>query len=146
MNILLHFKNILWFLNVSQPFESPLMRILIRFVAHFEIELFLFFVDVIFLNSLYILHISFLLDVELVKNFPHSKGSWKIPSLLLLCYSALRGCIKKNFRNYWIKLTSINLCHSDTYQLSISYNICCSGKPTFAFLAYLNEQRLHNFL
>jgi hypothetical protein len=43
------------------------------------------FVDASFLSSLYILDVSHLLDVELVKIFSHSVGCWFFPIDGVLC-------------------------------------------------------------
>ena len=60
-------------LNVCQPFKILLLRILFKSVSHFFIELFVLLMSS-FLSSLYILEISLLSDVGLVKIFSYSVG------------------------------------------------------------------------
>ena len=62
-------KNVEHVLSVSQSFESLLLRILFRSVPHYLIRLFGLLIFS-FMASLYILEISLLSGVELVRSFP----------------------------------------------------------------------------
>ena len=66
-------------LSVSQPFETPLLRILcLDLYLHFLIGLFGLLKST-FLSPLYILDIRHLSDMELVKMFSHSVGYDFVP-------------------------------------------------------------------
>ena len=73
-------------LSVSQPFTIPLVRTLFSSVSHYLFGLFRLLVSN-FLSSLYILDISPLSDVELVKILSQSAG-WHF--VLLTVYFALQ--------------------------------------------------------
>ena len=66
-------KDVEHFLSASRPLEISMLRILFSSVLHFLIDLF-GLIESNFLSSLYVLHISPLQDVGLVKNFSQPVG------------------------------------------------------------------------